>query len=445
MADNSQFDGATSRIASATECAVLVRQQCSGSGKGLVELEEIRLLAESAGCEVVGAILSNRSAPTSAMFIGKGKVEELQELVSATSATLVIVDHAISPIQERNLESELQCMVVDRTRLILDIFAQRASSREGKLQVELAQLRHLSTRLVRGWTHLERQKGGIGLRGPGETQLETDRRLIGRRIKTLTRRLEKIRKQRDLRRTSRKKVPIPTVSLVGYTNAGKSSLFNRLSGAEVYSADKLFSTLDPTMRRLDLPGFGPVILSDTVGFIRELPHGLVSAFHATLEEIASASVLLHVVDAACENVEDRVANVEQVLDEIGASQVPRIYVYNKIDLIDVSPGLRKNGSGADSRVWISAHTGTGIDDLIGAISDFFRQGQVFGSICIPPSAGRLRSIVYRRIGVVNEQIMESGETILDLELFPKDISWLISNQEFRDEYWHVRPESLSGK
>ena len=421
------------------ESVVLVRQINSQDRQNQPDLEEIRLLAESAGAQVVGSVVSKRTKPRSSTFIGTGKVEELHQVVVETNASLVIVDHTISPVQERNLEKQVQCRVIDRTRLILDIFANRASSSEGKLQVELAQLNHLSTRLVRGWTHLERQKGGIGLRGPGETQLETDRRLIGRRIKVLTRRLEKIRTQRELRRNSRQKVPISTVALVGYTNAGKSSLFNRLSGANVVSANQLFSTLDTTMRRLELPDYGSIIVSDTVGFIRELPHGLVSAFHATLEEVSRASILLHVVDVSCDHIEDRVRDVERVLKEIDADRVPRILVYNKIDRMDIPAGVRRSANGNIRRIWVSALTGEGLKELVNELSDFFRRDYVFGRICLQNDAGKLRATVYQRLGVISEQITENGDTVLDLEMSPNEVNWLNSFQDFKSKYWHVRP------
>ena len=425
------------------EVAVLVRQDTSPTKVALDNLEEIQLLTIAAGAGVAGAVISKRPRPHSGLFIGKGKVDEVRALVSASAATLVVVDHVITPVQERNLERHLQCRVVDRTRLILDIFAHRASSREGKLQVELAQLKHLSTRLVRGWTHLERQKGGIGLRGPGETQLETDRRLIGRRIKTLTKRLEKIRTQRELRRKSRKKVPIATVALVGYTNAGKSSLFNRICGSTVTAKDMLFSTLDTTMRRLELPGFGSIILSDTVGFIRDLPHGLISAFHATLEEVANASLLLHVVDASCSNIDDRIANVETVLDEIDASEVPRILVYNKVDLTDDEPSWRIRLNGDSDEVWLSSLTGEGVDVLIDILVQHFRSASLFGRIRIPSIAGKLRSSVYLKLDVIKETFNESGDCVLDLNLSESDAGWLASNSEFKDEYWQVRPNFQS--
>ncbi len=422
--------------------AILVRQESGKVSNELVPFEEIQLLAESAGAEVVGVVLSKRRSPSSATFIGSGKVEELQALIASTDATLVIVDHTISPIQERNLEREVQCRVIDRTRLILDIFASRASSKEGKLQVELAQLRHLSTRLVRGWTHLERQKGGIGLRGPGETQLETDRRLIGRRIKTLIKRLEKVSIQRELRRHGRKKVPISTVALVGYTNAGKSSLFNRLSGAGVLSQDVLFSTLDTTMRRIDLPDYGPVILSDTVGFIRDLPHGLVSSFHATLEEITRASLLLHVIDTSSEDADQRIEDVESVLEEIGAADIPRLEVYNKIDLLDNIAKQTTDAAGTVKKIWLSSKSGEGVNLLMNALGDFFRRDHVLARIRLPACAGKLRASVYTRIGVMHEQFLDCGDTILDLEVCESDVNWLIANRDFREEYWQIKPEMV---
>ncbi len=429
----------TQAIPADAERAILVRQESTQKLNELEQLEEIQLLANSAGAEVVGVVLSKRRAPSSSTFIGSGKVEELRIVAIQTDASLVIVDHAITPIQERNLERAVHCRVIDRTRLILDIFARRAKSKEGKLQVELAQLRHLSTRLVRGWTHLERQKGGIGLRGPGETQLETDRRLIGRRIKTLTKRLEKVSVQRELRRNSRKKVPISTIALVGYTNAGKSSLFNQLSGAGVLSQDALFSTLDTTMRRIELPGYGPVILSDTVGFIRDLPHGLVSSFHATLEEVASASLLLHVIDASSEDADQRIEDVELVLEEIGAQDIPTVAVYNKIDVLDMAPKQSTNAAGEIRKAWISARTGAGVESLIEALSQLFRKDYVRGQIRLPACAGKLRASVYLNIGVKREQVLDSGETVLDLEMRSRDVNWLRANREFKDEYWQIKP------
>lgn len=427
------------------ERVILVGLSTGRIDAGLDSLEEVRQLAESAGAEVVGALVARQPAKHSLVLIGRGKCNELCEKVQELHATLVVVDCQVSPIQERNLEREIQCRVIDRTGLILDIFAQRASSREGQLQIELAQLRHISTRLVRGWTHLERQKGGIGLRGPGETQLETDRRLIGRRIKTVAERLERIRTQRQLRRRSREKVPFPTVALVGYTNAGKSTLFNRLTGSSVVAADQLFSTLDPTMRRVQLPRYGTVILSDTVGFIRELPHSLVSAFHATLEEVASAALLVHVVDASSVDVEERMSNVEEVLDEIGASEIPRLLVYNKIDLTRDLPAMIRSENHEVIRIWLSVQSGEGVDLLMQAMSEFFRARLQACSICLPICAGKLRSSVYERIGVTGESIMDTGEAVLDIELSEKDFGWLVSNQEFRDDYWRVRPQFAINK
>ena len=435
-------DGLT-RVDDDLELAVIVRQIGPRRNSEQDDLQEICLLVDSAGATVVGSVISKRKTPHRATFIGKGKVEELRLFVVATNASVVVVDHSITPVQERNLQQAVSCRVIDRTRLILDIFARRASTREGKLQVELAQLKHLSTRLVRGWTHLERQKGGIGLRGPGETQLETDRRLIGRRIKRLQKNLDKIEVQRELRRKSRKKVPISTVALVGYTNAGKSTLFNRLCNANVLSEDMLFSTLDPTMRRLELPGIGAIILSDTVGFIRDLPHGLITAFHATLEEVSSASLLLHVIDASCENNRERIQNVESVLCEIGADEVPRIQVYNKIDLIDFEPAHRREMNGELNRIWLSAQTGAGIEQLLEAIVSYFQNDYLSRSICLPPAAGKLRSMVYSKFEVVGERFTESGDTVLHLKISPKDIGWLNSYQEFDDNYWYVEHDSIA--
>ncbi len=328
------------------------------------QLEEIRLLADSAGASVC-------ASPDAATFAGKGKVQEIAAELAVHDANLVIFNHELSPAQERNLERTLQCRVVDRTSLILDIFAQRAQSAEGKLQVELAQLDHLATRLVRGWTHLERQKGGIGLRGPGETQLETDRRLLGIRVKVLKERLARLERQRGVQRKARTRSEVLNVSLVGYTNAGKSTLFNALTHAGVYAADQLFATLDTTSRKLWLGEAGNVVISDTVGFIRDLPHELVAAFHATLEATSQADLLLHVVDVASPAREEQVMEVNRVLGEIGAQQVPQILVLNKSDSAGMEPGLERDEYGKINKVWASARNGDGMDFIRQAIAERF--------------------------------------------------------------------------
>ena len=331
-------------------------------------LSELKLLAMSAGASVEAVVTGRRAAPDPALFAGRGKVEEIAEALRAHEADLVIFNHALSPGQQRNLERALQHRVVDRTALILDIFAMRARSHEGKLQVELAQLSHLATRLVRGWTHLERQKGGIGLRGPGETQLETDRRLLGTRVKMLKLRLKQIEKQRRTRRRARDRRDVLSVSLVGYTNAGKSTLFNALTKAGGYAADQLFATLDTTSRRLFV-GTGNVVLSDTVGFIRDLPHALVAAFKATLEETAQADLLLHVVDSASEDRDAQIAAVNDVLSEIGAAEVPQILVWNKIDLTHAGAAVERDDCDRIRRVFLSARTGEGLDLIRAALAE----------------------------------------------------------------------------
>lgn len=387
-------------------------------------LEEIKLLAESAGAIVADTLTAFRRKPDPATYIGKGKLEEVKARVEQDCIELVILNHSVSPIQERNLERALKVRVLDRTGLILDIFAQRATSHEGKLQVELAQLRHISTRLVRGWTHLERQKGGIGLRGPGETQLETDRRLIGHRIKALNKRLEVVSGQRQLRRKSRAKVPVPTVSLVGYTNAGKSSLFNHITDAKVYAEDQLFATLDTTMRRIELAEFGAAILSDTVGFIRDLPHSLVEAFHSTLEEVSNAHLLLHVVDVVSNYRDECITEVDKVLKEIDASSIPTIMVFNKIDLNGRSPKVKRNDDGLVSAVWLSAHTGSGVDLLLAAITEHLSLLHTRCRITLPASQGRLRANLYQKSVVKTESVNDDGSFKLELELSPADLGWL---------------------
>ncbi len=353
------------------ERAVLVQLDL---GQGAIDerLSELKLLTGSAGASVEAVVQGRRAAPDPKLFAGSGKVQEIAEALRAHAADIVIFNHALSPGQQRNLERELQCMVIDRTALILDIFAQRARSHEGKLQVELAQLEHLATRLVRGWTHLERQKGGIGLRGPGEKQLETDRRLLGNRVKMLKSRLAQIEKQRKVRRRARERRDVLSVSLVGYTNAGKSTLFNALTKAGAYAADQLFATLDTTSRRLYVGG-ASVVLSDTVGFIRDLPHALVAAFQATLEETAQADLLLHVVDSASEDRDAQIEAVNLVLAEIGAAAVPQILVWNKIDLTHAAPAVERGDCDKIRRIFLSARTGEGLDLLRDALAEVAQQ------------------------------------------------------------------------
>ncbi|MFT4173646.1 MAG: GTPase HflX [Rhodocyclaceae bacterium] len=348
--------------------AVLV-QLDFGDGGIAERLAELELLAGSAGAETLAVVQAKRQRPDPALFVGKGKADEIATLVASLEADLVIFNHELSPAQQRNLERAMQRRVVDRNSLILDIFALRAKSHEGKLQVELAQLEHMATRLVRGWTHLERQKGGIGLRGPGETQLETDRRLLGARVKLLKERLSKLERQRGVRRRQRERTAVPTVSLVGYTNAGKSTLFNALTKAGTYAADQLFATLDTTSRRVYLrEANANIVLSDTVGFIRDLPHSVVAAFHATLEETARADLLLHVVDASSADRETQIDVVNEVLKEIGAGDVPQIVVWNKIDATHGQPGVEHDAYGNIGRVLVSARTGAGLDLLRSALA-----------------------------------------------------------------------------
>ena len=379
-------------------------------------LDEFRELVRSAGAETVGVVTGRRDTPQAKFFVGSGKAEEIRACVESAGAEVVLFNHALTPAQERNLETFLKCRVLDRTGVILDIFAQRARSSDGKLQVELAQMRHIATRLVRGWTHLERQKGGIGLRGPGETQLETDRRLVGERIKQLNRRLQKVGRQREQGRSARGKAEIPTVSLVGYTNAGKSTLFNSLSGATVYAADKLFATLDPTLRRIELPHAPPLVLADTVGFIRHLPHDLVAAFRSTLQETRDAHLLLHVIDAHADDAAQRIVQVNQVLQEIGAEAVPQIEVYNKIDLSDRAPRLERDAEGRVRRVWLSAANGAGLDLLRTALVEYFQQDRVHGWLRLPPEAGRLRARLFDLGAVMSERVDECGDWMIEVEL-----------------------------
>ncbi len=380
------------------------------------DIQEFQELVRSAGAEQVALITAKRAIPSPRFYVGSGKVDEIRECVDREGAEIVLFNHALSASQERNLEQELKCRVLDRTGLILDIFAQRARTHEGKLQVELAQLQHLSTRLVRGWTHLERQKGGIGLRGPGETQLETDRRLLSARIKSLRKRLEKVRKQREQGRRARKRADVPGVTLVGYTNAGKSTLFNQLTAETVFAADQLFATLDPTLRRLELDGVGGVVLADTVGFIRHLPHKLVEAFRATLQETADSTLLLHVVDAADENRDSNIEQVNFVLDEIDARDVPTLMVYNKIDLLAHSPRIDRDEEGKPYRVWVSAQENQGLDLLIQAIVERVAIDIVQEELHIPAHNGRLRALFYEQGAVTSERLSDAGDYILQVQL-----------------------------
>ena len=352
----------------ASEGAVLVALDF-GRDDHAASRTELEALVTSAGARVLAVVEGRRSRPDPALFAGSGKVDELARVRAATGASVVIFNHELSPAQQRNLERAVGCRVVDRTSLILDIFAQRASSHEGKVQVELAQLQHQSTRLVRGWTHLERQKGGIGLRGPGETQLETDRRLIGRRVKVLRTRLDRLERQRTVQRRARARGEVLSLSLVGYTNAGKSTLFNALTHAGAYAADRLFATVDTTTRRLYVPALGAITVSDTVGFIRGLPHTLVAAFRATLEETVHADLLLHVVDASSPTRDQQIDEVNKVLEEIGAQAIPQLFVWNKIDLNGVGPGIDRDDCGSIARVRLSARTGAGLDALRQALAE----------------------------------------------------------------------------
>jgi GTP-binding protein HflX len=393
------------------------------------EINEFRDLARSAGAEQVAFVTGSRRQPDPKYFVGRGKADEIGQIVTAEEAELVIFDHTLSPSQERNLEREFGCRVVDRTGLILDIFAQRARSFEGKLQVELAQLQHLSTRLIRGWTHLERQKGGIGLRGPGETQLETDRRLLNQRISQIKKRLTRVDSQRAQGRRGRERADIPTVSLVGYTNAGKSTLFNHLVGSDVYAADQLFATLDPTLRRLDLSIEGPVVLADTVGFISHLPHDLVAAFKSTLKETTDASLLLHVIDAASHQCGTCIAEVNEVLQQIGADKIHQIEVFNKIDLLpQESPKIDRDENGQISRIWLSAETGEGCDLLVEGLAEYFRKNHVRQRLRLNPQDGRLHALLFERGAVIKESSTDEGGWEMDIDMSEREFHRLLKEE-----------------
>lgn len=395
---------------------------------------EFRELVTSAGVEPVATINGSRKQPSPRLFVGEGKLEEIRDAISANGADVVLFNHALSPSQERNIERDLKCRVLDRTGVILDIFAQRARTHEGKLQVELAQLEHMSTRLVRGWTHLERQKGGIGLRGPGETQLETDRRLLRERIKSIHKRLEKVRRQRNQGRRARTRADIPTVSLVGYTNAGKSTLFNRITTSSVYAADQLFATLDPTLRRLELPDIGAVVMADTVGFIRHLPHKLVEAFRATLEETTEASLLLHVIDCYDHRRDENIEQVEEVLAEIGADEIPVLQVFNKIDMLEnFVPRVERNEDGVPVRAWVSAVTGEGLDGLYDAIVERLAEDVVHLFVRLGPTDGKLRALLHEAGSVLSETHRESGDAVLEVRLQNRDWLQLLSRAGMNEE------------
>ncbi|HGJ5859777.1 MAG TPA: ribosome rescue GTPase HflX [Arsenophonus nasoniae] len=398
------------------ELAVLVHVFFANE-KDTENLIEFESLVISAGIKPVQIITGNRKSPQAKYFVGEGKAEEIAAAVKVSNADVVLFDHTLSPAQERNLERLCQCRVIDRTGLILDIFAQRARTHEGKLQVELAQLRHISTRLVRGWTHLERQKGGIGLRGPGETQLETDRRLIRGKIRQILSRLAKVEKQREQGRQARTKAGIPTISLVGYTNAGKSSLFNQMTKSEVYAADQLFATLDPTLRRIDIDDVGAIVLADTVGFIRHLPHDLVAAFKATLQETREASLLLHVVDAVDNRMEENIQAVESVLEEIEANEIPALLVMNKIDMLNgFVPRIDRDENNVPIRVWLSAQTGEGIPLLLQALTERLSGEIAHYELRLPPEAGRLRSRFYQLQAIEYEEMDIDGSIMLAVKL-----------------------------
>ncbi|MGQ7274302.1 ribosome rescue GTPase HflX [Marinobacter sp. V034] len=416
------------------ERAVIVHIEFSSSQSESEDLGEFIELVRSAGVETVDTVTGSRNQPSSRLFVGQGKLDEIRAAREVAEADVVLFNHALSPSQERNLERELKCRVLDRTGVILDIFAQRARTHEGKLQVELAQLDHMATRLIRGWTHLERQKGGIGMRGPGETQLETDRRLLRARIKSIHRRLEKVRRQRDQGRRARKRADIPTVSLVGYTNAGKSTLFNHVTTASVYAADQLFATLDPTLRRLDLPDIGPVVMADTVGFIRHLPHKLVEAFRATLEETTEASLLLHIIDCADERRDENIEQVEDVLLEIGADEVPMLQVYNKVDLLEgFQSRVDRNDEGVPVRVWVSAITGEGIPQLFDAIVERLAEDVIHLDVLLGPQDGKLRALLHEAGAVIGEEYRDDGDTVVEVRLQSRDWYQILSKAKMQAE------------
>ncbi len=408
------------------------------------DLAEFVELVRSADINEIELINGSRLQASAKTFIGKGKLEQIATQVAALEIEVVLFNHALSPSQERNLETHLQCRVLDRTGLILDIFAQRAQSFEGKLQVELAQLKHLSTRLVRGWTHLERQKGGIGLRGPGETQLETDRRLLGKRIKYLNNRLIRVARQREQGRQARKKADIPTVSLVGYTNTGKSTLFNALTNATVYTEDQLFATLDPTLRKFQLNQQQSVILADTVGFVRHLPHDLVAAFRATLIETLEADLILHVVDSSDPNRQDKIDAVNKVLQEIGAESVPQLLIYNKIDLGSYQPRTDLDQQGQAWRIWISAQKKTGLDQILQGLQARFCEQTAVYRIILKASEGKIRAYLFEAGAIEAEEFANNGDTHLKLRLSSSLLRGLSRRFEIPQDRFETLADTLAG-
>jgi GTP-binding protein HflX len=408
------------------------------------DLDEFIELVRSADVVKAELVVGSRQQPTAKTFIGKGKLEEVAGLARQHEVDVVLFNHTLSPSQERNLEKHLECRVLDRTGLILDIFAQRAQSFEGKLQVELAQLKHMSTRLVRGWTHLERQKGGIGLRGPGETQLETDRQLLGKRIKYLNNRLAKVSRQRKQSRQSRKKAQIPTVSLVGYTNAGKSTLFNALTSSSVYTADALFATLDPTLRKFEINNELCIILADTVGFIRHLPHDLVAAFRATLLETREADLILHVVDCADDNKHEKMQAVNQVMEEIGANQVPQLLIYNKIDLVGYPPRIDSDELGVPNRVWLSAMDKAGFDGLIEVLEARFIEQKSHYQLALGADEGQIRAYLHSEGAIENESFDNNGDIHLNLLLSTARLEKLYRKFQLTDKRVLIQANTLAG-
>ena len=410
------------------EQAVLV-QINFGKSSDVCDEHEFKELVKSAGATSTTLISGSRYSPDPRYFVGTGKVEEIKNAVILHSADVVIFDHSLSPAQERNLEKAIECRVLDRTALILDIFAQRAKSHEGKLQVELAQLKHMSTRLVRGWTHLERQKGGIGMRGPGETQLETDRRLLSVRIKQINKRLDKVNKQREQGRQLRQKTQIPTVSLVGYTNAGKSTLFNKITGSGVYAADQLFATLDPTLRRVNLPEQQSIILVDTVGFIRDLPHDLVAAFRATLQETIEADLILHVIDSSDEQRDFYRDQVNKVIHQLDAEDVPQIEIMNKIDLTDQIAHIEDEHNDLPARVWLSSLSGEGVNSFYDKLASVFSKETYKSCLRLHPALGRLRALLYEEEAIISEEISNKGEFLLEVSIQKHVLDLILEREE----------------